>query len=106
MYQIPASVFPRPAAASSTTSKLKFNLVQNPFSFSVVRVSNGEVLFDTSGSDLVYQSQYIRLRTKLPSNPNLYGLGEHSDSFRLQTTGYKRTFWNAESPGLPRKSNL
>ncbi|KAH8894653.1 glycoside hydrolase, family 31 [Thozetella sp. PMI_491] len=106
MYQVQESVLPRPTNKNPSSSQLKFNIVNNPFSFSVVRVSNGEVLFDTSGSALVYQSQYIRLRTKLPSSPNLYGFGENSDSFRLETTGYHRTFWNAESPFLPRKQNL
>src|SRR3569833_2067445 len=106
VYQVQESVLPRPANENPASSQLKFNIVQNPFSFSVVRVSNGDVLFDTSGTALIFQSQYVRLRTKLPSDPNLYGLGEHSDSFRLETSSYHRTLWNAESPFLPRKQNL
>ncbi|KAK5105689.1 hypothetical protein LTR62_002367 [Meristemomyces frigidus] len=53
--------------------------VENPFSFSVTRRSNGDVLFDTSAASLVFESQYLRLRTKLPESPSLYGLGEHTD---------------------------
>ncbi|KAJ4291271.1 hypothetical protein N0V88_006273 [Collariella sp. IMI 366227] len=49
---------------------------------------------------------YLRLRTSLPQNPNIYGLGEHSDDFRLPTDNYTRTLWNAESPFIPQKSNL
>jgi alpha-glucosidase len=63
-------------------------------------------LFDSSAAPLVFQSQYLRLRTKLPENPNLYGLGEHSDPFRLNTTGYIRTLWSQDSFGVPERSNL
>jgi len=58
---------------------LQFKYVANPFSFSVVRRKTGEVLFDTSAASLVFESQYLRLRTKLPESPSLYGLGEHTD---------------------------
>lgn len=93
VYQVPASVLPRPAASGvdASASALKFAYKTNPFSFTVSRSKTGEVLFDTSAASLVFESQYLRLRTKLPNNPNLYGLGEHSDPFRLNTTDYIRT---------------
>jgi alpha-glucosidase len=50
---------------------------------------------------LVFESQYVRLRTTLPSDPNLYGLGETSDSFRLETDDYYRTLWNIGLAHLP-----
>ncbi|KAK3402724.1 glycosyl hydrolases family 31-domain-containing protein [Sordaria brevicollis] len=109
VYQIPESVFPRPQAAKGANSKksaLKFNYKANPFSFSVTRAKTGEVLFDTSAASLIFESQYLRLRTKLPKNPNLYGLGEHSDSFRLNTTNYVRTFWSQDSFAVPNGANL
>ncbi len=83
-----------------------FQYKTSPFSFSVSRAKTGEVLFDSSAAQLVFQSQYVRLRTKLPENPNLYGLGEHSDSFRLNTTAYIRTLWSQDSFGIPQGSNL
>ncbi|KAL2115570.1 hypothetical protein VTJ04DRAFT_9825 [Mycothermus thermophilus] len=108
VYQVPESVFPRPASrgVSSTKSALVFKYKSNPFSFSVSRAKTGEVIFDSSAAQLVFQSQYLRLRTKLPENPNLYGLGEHSDPFRLKTTGYIRTLWSQDSFGTPENSNL
>jgi alpha-glucosidase len=72
----------------------------------VKRRDNGEVLFDTGTVPLVFEKQYVRLRTKLPDNPNIYGLGEHSDSFRFQTDNYERVLLNAESPNIPRNANL
>jgi len=108
VYQVPESVFPRPtgSSANSKDAKIKFHYVSSPFSFSIARAKTGEVLFDTSAASLVFESQYLRLRTKLPSNPNLYGLGEHSDAFRLNTTDYIRTLWSRDAYGTPAGSNL
>lgn len=108
VYQIPESVFPRPSGPSYQTQPpaLKFDYVEEPFSFTVSRSETGEVLFDTSAASLVFESQYLRLRTKLPEDPYLYGLGEHSDPFRLNTTDYIRTLWSQDSWGVPEGANL
>ncbi len=108
VYQIQERVLPRPKNQNTTATgaALKFAFSENPFSFNVTRRSTGEVLFDTSDSPLTFETQFLQLRTSLPQNPNLYGLGEHSDDFRLPTQGYTRTFWNAESPWIPNKANL
>lgn len=81
VYQVPNQVFTRPSAegADSGSSDLTFNYIAEPFSFSVTRTSTGEVLFDTCIADIIFESQYVRLRTKLPESPSLYGLGEHTD---------------------------
>ncbi|KAK4230277.1 family 31 putative glycoside hydrolase [Podospora fimiseda] len=109
VYQVPESVFSRPSASSkisSRSSSLEFKYKANPFSFSIVRKKTNEVLFDTSSVPLVFQSQYLRLRTSLPENPNLYGLGEHWDPLRLKTDNYIRTLWNQDSYATPTDSNL
>lgn len=109
VYQVPASVLPRPDASKAVNSKqanIKFNYVASPFSFSITRAKTGEVLFDTSAASIVFESQYLRLRTSLPSNPNLYGLGEHSDPFRLNSTNYIRTLWSSDAYAIPAGSNL
>jgi alpha-glucosidase len=101
VYQVPVDVLPRPSGSmNSNDAALVFNFTEDPFSFSVTRKSNGEALFDTSNTTLVFQSQYVRLRTKLPASANIYGLGEHADSFHLPTQGYSRTLWNRENPNL------
>lgn len=107
VYQVPESVFARPSGGGSAgASKLKFEHTNEPFSFKVSRSDTKEVLFDTSAASLVFESQYLRLRTKLPKDPFLYGLGEHSDPFRLNTTNYIRTMWNQDSYGIPAGANL
>ncbi|OJD33657.1 alpha-glucosidase [Diplodia corticola] len=110
VYQVPESVLPRPTAGNgslpASSAAVRFKWVQEPFSFSVVRTATNETLFDTADSPLIFESQYLRLRTKLPTEPNIYGWGEHSDPFRLNTTNYTHTIWNRDSYGVPPGGNL
>jgi len=108
VYQVPDSVLPRPSTGNGSTadSDLVFEHVAAPFSFSVKRKSSGEVLFDTSAAGLVFEDQYVRLRTKLPQNPSLYGTGEHTDPFMLNTTDYTRIIWNRDAYTTPPGTNL
>ncbi|GMG06298.1 unnamed protein product [Aspergillus oryzae] len=109
VYQVPDSVFPRPGFGewcSPKDSKLKFDFQADPFSFTVSRTDTGEVLFDTTGNKLVFESQYVYLKTHLPQNPHLYGLGEHSDAFMLNTTNYTRTIYTRDAYGTPQGENL
>ncbi|KAL3481946.1 glycosyl hydrolases family 31-domain-containing protein [Aspergillus californicus] len=106
VYQVPESVLPRVDSGDSNPKKsaLEFDYVEEPFSFTVTR--GGEVLFDSSAADLIFQSQYLNLRTWLPDDPYLYGLGEHTDNLRLQTDNYTRTFWNRDAGDVPTHTNL
>ena len=80
--------------------------LDKPFSFSVKRAGSNEILFDSSAASLIFESQYVRLRTRLPASPSLYGLGEHTDPFMLNTTNYTRTVWNRDAYGVPPGTNL
>ena len=106
---MPETVLPRPSVGgleASDDAELMFHLVRSPFSFSVTRKNSTEVLFDTSAAQLVFESEYVRLRTKLPAYPSLYGLGEHTDPFMLNTTNYTRTLGNRDAYGTPAGTNL
>lgn len=108
-YEVPESVVPRPttkATGSAKKSDIVFEYKQSPFSFSITRRSTGEKLFDTTGNALIFESQYLRLKTNLPENPNIYGLGEHTESLRLNPTNTTRTLWSRDSYGVPQDSNL
>lgn len=85
---------------------LDVSVEEEPFSFAVTRKSNGEKIFDTKGSSFIFEDQYWRLRTSLPANPSLYGLGEHTDSLRLPTSDYVRTMWARDAAAVPLKTNL
>jgi alpha-glucosidase len=108
VYQVPEDVLPRPGNGKFDNGDcdLAFKFEENPFSFSVVRRSSGEVLFDSSAASLVFEDQYLRLRTALPEGPSLYGLGEHTDPFMLNTTNYTRTIWNRDAYGVSPGTNL
>ncbi|KAJ6024691.1 alpha-glucosidase [Penicillium herquei] len=108
VYQVPTSVLPRPDNTGANPSKadLEVTIVDYPFSFKVTRRSNGDVLFDTSGHNIVFESQYLGLRTSLPDSPNLYGLGESTDPFPLETTNYQRTLWSRDAYLTPQYTNL
>ncbi|CUS13822.1 unnamed protein product [Tuber aestivum] len=108
-YQVPGEVFPRPdrtATGLAKSSDIAFTYASSPFGFTISRRSTGEKLFDTTGNPLVFESQYLRLKTSLPTDPNIYGLGEHTDSFRLPNVNYTRTLWSRDSYGIPQNSNL
>lgn len=86
-------MFPRPESKNvgPDAAALTFEWTEKPFSFKVVRKATNETLFDTSAASLVFEDQYLRLRTRLPEAPHLYGLGEHTDPFQLNSTNYTRT---------------
>lgn len=45
------------------------------FSFSIIRTSDGEKIWDTSIGGLFYSDQFLHIATLLPSD-NIYGFGE------------------------------
>ncbi|KAB5595830.1 Alpha-glucosidase [Ceratobasidium theobromae] len=106
-YQVPEDVFPRSKSrVTASSANLVFKYVPSPFSFSVSRKKTGEVLFDTKGSTLVFEEQYLRLKTAVPNNANIYGLGEHTNSFRLDPSNTTRTLWNRDAYGVAPGTNL
>jgi len=99
-YQLDERDVPRPLADknfSGDDSNLQFRWSNDPsFSFTVTRKSTGDVLFDTVGSVLVYQNQFIEFITALPDNYNLYGLGERIQQLRLLPNS-TLTIYNADA---------
>lgn len=86
-YLIPEDVVPR-AKADSHSSKfhkeLDIEWTNSPsFGFKITRKATGDVLFDTTGSVLVFENQFVEFVTALPSDYNLYGIGEHIQQLRL-----------------------
>ncbi|TFK45940.1 alpha-glucosidase [Heliocybe sulcata] len=108
-YEVPESVLPRPAPSPSVTADsaaIQFNYTTSPFTFSIYRTSTSEVLFSTASHPLIFEPQYLRVKTDLPANANIYGLGEHTDSFRLPTHNHTRTLWSRDAYGVPTGTNL
>jgi alpha-glucosidase len=89
------------------TAQIQFAHTDAPFSFNISRARTGEVLFATSARHpLVFEPQYLRLKTELPPAANLYGLGEHTEPFRLGAENTTRTLWARDAYGVPQGTNL
>ncbi|KAH6802109.1 alpha-xylosidase 1 [Perilla frutescens var. frutescens] len=102
-------------AAEYVGTELIFAYIADPFSFSVKRKSNGQILFDSRSdasdpySGLVFKDQYLEISTKLPKDAALYGLGENTqphgiklypnDPYTLYTTDISAINLNADLYG-------
>ena len=64
------------------------------------------MLFTTSGHALIFESQFLRIKTALPRAANIYGLGEHSEPFRLDVVNTTRTLWARDAYAIPQGTNL
>ncbi|KAK0455281.1 glycoside hydrolase family 31 protein [Desarmillaria tabescens] len=107
-YEVPDSILNRPSSninIAPENAAIQFNYTASPFSFSIYRTLTKEVLFSTASHPLIYESQYLRVKTSLPEDPNIYGLGEHTNPFRLplNTT---LTLWSRDAYGIPTGTNL
>ncbi|KAI0317397.1 alpha-glucosidase [Amylostereum chailletii] len=108
-FEVPESVLPRPPADPATdpsNATIQFNYAASPFSFNIFRASTNEVLFSTASHPLIFEPQYLRLKTTLPPNANIYGLGEHTDNFRFDPANTTRTFWSRDAYSVPNGTNL
>lgn len=84
------------ANTTSLNSDLKFAWTNNPtFSFSISRVSTGDILFSTEGTKLVFENQFVEFASSLPENYNLYGLGETIHGLRLGNN-FTKTIYAAD----------
>ena len=106
-YILPDDLVNEPAAdadavSASVSSDLGFLWDNDPtFSFSVYRVSTGDMLFTTYGSKLVFENQFYEFSSPLPEDYNLYGLGETIHGLRLGNN-----FTKVRASRSPEKSKL
>ncbi|EGC47734.1 alpha-glucosidase [Histoplasma capsulatum var. duboisii H88] len=109
-YILPDHLVPRPKPAAhsdlrSGETDLHFSWSNEPsFSFKVTRRSTGDVLFDTTGTVLVFENQFIEFVSSLPAGYNLYGLGERIHGLRLGNN-FTATIYAADV-GDPIDTNL
>jgi hypothetical protein len=47
------------------------------FAFQVIRISTGQVLFDSSLGGLTLADQFMQIGARLPDNAKVIGFGEH-----------------------------
>ncbi|KAJ5917050.1 hypothetical protein N7504_001065 [Penicillium tannophilum] len=86
-FLLPEDLVPRAKADKHTSkaqSDFEISWTNEPsFGFKLTRKSNKDVIFDTTGTVLVFEDQFIEFVTALPKDYNLYGIGEHIQQLRL-----------------------
>eukprot|EP00026_Physarum_polycephalum_P002843 Phypoly_transcript_02852.p1 GENE.Phypoly_transcript_02852~~Phypoly_transcript_02852.p1 ORF type:complete len:845 (+),score=106.60 Phypoly_transcript_02852:55-2589(+) len=84
----------QPPTDAPANLNYKITFTDKPFGFAITRLSNNDVIFNTSSPQfdpILFEDQYLELSTILPDSPNIYGLGERVAPFRLPSNTY--TMW-------------
>lgn len=96
-YTLSNELSPQPQSdqgSSKSSSSLVFSWSNEPsFQFKIARATTGDVLFNTYGSVIVFEDQFLELVTQMVPNYNVYGFAGNIRGFRLPNN-YTRTFWN------------
>ena len=105
-YQISDKLLPRPGVETHSKNALKFNHQESPFAFWITR--EDQVLFDTRGQGFAFSDQYLQLTTAVPTDANIYGIGEvvSSKGFRRDPNDTLITLWSSDSAGTPMDKNI
>lgn len=85
-YLLSEELVPRAQGPGVSASQSDFEVKwsnEPSFNLKVIRKATGDVLFDTEGTVLVFENQFIEFVSSLPEGYNLYGLGERIAQLRL-----------------------
>ena len=100
-YILPDEILHQPTAdedakGTSAAGALSLTWTDEPnFQVTVWRRETGDAIFDTRGSNLVFEDQFVEFVSVLPENYNLYGLGESMHGLRLGNN-FTKTMWAAD----------
>lgn len=101
-----------PPASAASSPDYSFSYTENPFGFAVTRNSDNQVLFNSSvpssatWNGLEFADQYLSLTTQLPSNSNIYGIQESTQSNGFKLTPSTYTLWNHDTAAAATNTNL
>jgi len=101
-YEVPNIVQVQDAQQAPSDAQLKVQWSSEPFGFSVIRTDDGETVFNTTSSRLVFEDQYLELSTSV--GENLFGLGEHANALKLEKKTY--TLFNKDVGAVSPDRNL
>ena len=91
-FQVPDYVLPRKRFHGATDPAYEFSYTDNTFGFVVKRKSNGEVLFNSTDVQMIFEDQFVSFGSKVHDIMNVYGLGENVDNF-LRPRDSVSTLW-------------
>lgn len=89
---------PKPFLSKITNTTYQFNSDNVKPGFKVDRVSDRTTLFNSIGiGGFIFADQFLQITTLLPTN-NIYGIGEHRSSLKLNTNWQSFTLFNKDQP--------
>jgi alpha-glucosidase (family GH31 glycosyl hydrolase) len=105
-WEVPQSLLERPQTQSRPEDalKYKFSYVASPFSFEIIRLSDGRSLF--SSTSLTFKDQFIQLSTSGDAEAVTFGIGESTRQELALKKGSKHTLWAADIAAFTEYVNL
>lgn len=104
-WEVPSSIVPRPTVTTkAVAAQYLFEYTSSPFSFKVIRKSDGVLIFN-SGS-FVFKDQYIELSTTFDENSATFGIGESARLNHALSPGSTFTLWARDEPAAVKDVNL
>lgn len=89
---------PKPFLFKITNTTYQFKSDNVKSGFKVDRVSDGTTLFNSIGiGGFIFADQFLQITTLLSTN-NIYGIGEHRSSLKLNTNWQSFTLFNKDQP--------
>ncbi|XP_071566173.1 lysosomal alpha-glucosidase isoform X1 [Temnothorax nylanderi] len=89
---------PEPFLYRVADAKYEFNSDGVKPGFKVNRISDGTTLFNSIGTGgFIFADQFLQISSLLPTS-NIYGIGEHRSSLKLNTNWQSFTLFNKDQP--------
>lgn len=105
-WEVPQSVVQRPSVQAQPSSlKYEFKYTESPFSFEIIRKSDGVRVYKFSDS-LKFKDQYIELASEFDPATKTYGIGESTRTNHALTAGSTYTLWARDEPAAVMGVNL
>jgi alpha-glucosidase (family GH31 glycosyl hydrolase) len=105
-WEVPENMVKRPHAGGKPAStNIKVTYATSPFSFEVVRVSDGKSLFKL-GETFTFKDQYLEIPTVIDSTATTFGLGEATRLNHALQSGHTYTMWAADIGAKSFNKNL
>ena len=107
-WQVPDTIVPTTPSSADPDALRAYalNFTESPFTFTVTRTADSEVVFASSPS-LVFKDQYLELSTGLDPEVSLFGVGEITRSTGLKMVpGTTTTLWARDMPAAAFDTNL
>lgn len=114
-WEVPQSVIPRTKnillngntrTISGKEKNYKLSYTESPFSFEVLRVSDGASIFKFDPDSLTFEDQYISFATAIDADAITYGVGESTRLSQALKTDTTYTLWAADIPAAIMNENL